>query len=93
MAMRDAALIVLENLAAGVSIALMGLCGVKLFRRFVRVLCGEEHADGLAIRRKGAPARELAAIAGMALASRLALYGLAYAMYRVLGVGSDGFFA
>ena len=88
--MSDAALIVLENLAAGVSIALMGLCGVKLLRRFVRVLRGEERADGLSCRRKGAPARELAATAAIALASRLALYVLAYAMYRVAGMGNDG---
>ena len=89
--MHDAVLIVLENLAAGVSIALMGLCGVKLLRRFVRVLRGEECADGLSGRRRGAPVWELAAAAGVMLISRLALYLLAYAMYRVLGVGSDGF--
>ena len=91
--MSDAALIVFEHLAAGVSIALMGLCGVKLLMRFVRVLRGEEAADGLAHRKKSAPVQELAIAAGAALVSRLLLYGLAYAMYRVLGIGSDSFFA
>jgi len=90
--MSDAALVVLENLAAGISIALMGICGVKLLKRFVRVLRGEERADGLLCRRRSAPARELAAIAVIALLSRLMLYVLAYAMYRVLGMGNDGFF-
>ena len=90
--MSDSVLVILENLAAGLSIALMGLCGVKLLGRFVRVLRGEELANGLSLRRKGAPLRELAAAAGIALLSRLLLYVLAYAMYRVLDVGSDGFF-
>jgi len=89
--MSDEGLIVLENLAAGLSIALMGVCGIRLLLRFVRVLRGEEESGGLACGRKGAPVRELAAAAGIALVSRLLLYGLAYCMYRVLGIGSDGF--
>ena len=89
--MSDSVLIILENLAAGISIALMGLCGAKLLMRFVRVLRGEEPANGLAVRKAGAPGRELAAAAGIALISRLLLYVLAYAMYRVLHVGSDSF--
>jgi len=88
--MSDAVLIVLENLSAGLSIALMGLCGIKLLKRFMRVLRGEETAGGVI--QQYAPARELAAAAGIALVSRLLLYVLAYAMYRVLSVGSDGFF-
>ena len=88
--MSDAVLIVFENLAAGVSITLMGVCGVRLLLRFVRVLRGEEAAAELANGR--APARELAAAAATALLSRLLLYVLAYAMYRVTGMGTDGFF-
>jgi len=90
--MSDEGLIVFEYLAAGLSIALMGLCGVKLLLRFVRVLRAEESANGLPVRRRTAPKRELAAAAGVALISRLLLYVLAYAMYRALRVGSDGFF-
>ena len=88
--MSDAVLIVMENLAAGVSIALMGVCGVRLLIRFVRVLRGREPAAG--VTRQCAPGRELAHAAGAALLSRLLLYVLAYAMYRVMGMGTDGFF-
>ena len=42
--MSDSVLIILENLAAGISIALMGLCGARLLMRFMRVLRGEESA-------------------------------------------------
>jgi len=90
--MHDSALIVLENLGALLSVVLMGLCGVNLLLRLMRVLRGEEEADGLGLRRMQAPGKELIAAAGIALVSRLLLYVLAYAMYRVLGVGSDGFF-
>lgn len=89
--MSDALLIVLENLSAGVSIALMGICGIKLLLRFVRVLSGKEAADGLLQQRNYASWRALAAAAGIALLSRLLLYVLAYAMYRALNIGSDGF--
>ena len=83
----------LEQLAAGISIALMGLCGMQLLWRFIRVLRGREPVDGLAARRRSAPARELALAACVGLGSRLLLYGLAYVLYRLLQVGGDGFFA
>ena len=91
--MDDMLVYLLEQLAAGISIALMGLCGAQLAWRFARVLRGKESADGLGARRGGAPAGELWLAAGIGLASRLALYGLAYLLYRLLEVGGDGFFA
>ena len=83
----------LEQLTAGVSIALMGLCGMQLIWRFVRVLRGKELADGLGARQRYAPERARWLAAGVGLISRLALYVLAYALYRLLKVGGDGFFA
>ena len=56
IAMSDAVVMVFEYLAAGVSIALMGICAVKLLLRFIRVLRGEEPANGIVISRKSAPA-------------------------------------
>ena len=50
--MSDAVVMVFEYLAAGISIVLMGICAVKLLFRFVRVLRGEELADGIIIRRQ-----------------------------------------
>ena len=80
----------LEHAAAALSLLLMGACGVGLRRRLLRVLRGQEAADGLARGRAFAPASALLAAAGIGLFSRLALYALAYAMYRLLGIGSDG---
>ena len=88
--MNDSLMRTLETAAAALSLLLMGACGVGLALRFVRVLRGQEKADGLTQRKKTAPASALLAAAGIGLLSRLALYLLAYAMYRVLGVGSDG---
>ena len=83
----------LEQIAAGISILLMGLCGAALLARFVRVLQGRETANGLDEQRRFAPARQLAAAAGIGLVSRVLVCLLAYALYRLLGVGGDGFFA
>ena len=80
----------LEHAAAAVSLLLMGACGVGLALRLLRVLRGQEAADGLTRRSAFAPGASLLAAAGVGLLSRLALYGLAYAMYRLLGVGNDG---
>ena len=102
--------------AALLSLLLMGLCGLRLLARFVRVLRGQERADGLtnpeppavqatpaarAMRpgrtgrtgRTASTARELLLAALVTLASRLLLYALAYALYRLLGIGDKGFFA
>jgi len=87
--MDDMLAYVLECLAAGISILLMGLCGAGLLARFVRVLQGKETADGLRIRRF-APEGELASAAAAGFVSRLLVILLAYALYRLLGVGSDG---
>jgi len=89
--MNDTLILVLEQLAAAVSLLLMGLCGVRLLVRLVRVMRGREAADGLGRRITYAPLSALAAAAGIALLSRLMLYVLAYAMYRAFGVGSEGF--
>ena len=89
--MNDTLMLVLEQLAAAVSLLLMGVCGVRLLVRLVRVLRGRETADGLSRRRTYAPVWALAAAAGIALLSRLMLYVLAYAMYRGLCAGGDSF--
>ena len=96
------------RLAATVlSLLLMGLCSLRLLARFIRVLRGRERADGLPDREPsgaqivpaaqamytGSTVRELLLAALAALASRLLLYMLAYALYRLLGLGHNGFFA
>ena len=88
--MDDTLVYALELLSSGISILLMGLCGIQLLARFVRVLNGREAANGLRAARRYAPAAHLAAAAGMGLASRLLVCLLAYALYRLLGVGADG---
>ena len=88
--MNETLTLTLERAAAALSLLLMGACGAGLLRRLVRVLRGQEAADGLTRRRAFAPASALLAAAGIGLISRLALYALAYAMYRLLGMGSDG---
>lgn len=82
----------LERAAAAVSLLLMGACGVQLLARLTRVLRGQERADGLANPPAHAPVRQMLAAAGLALVTRLAIYALAYAMYRLNG-GGDGFLA
>lgn len=90
--MSDFMLSVLEGAAAAVSLLLMGIFGVRLLLRLIRVLRGQETADGLTRRRICAPAGELAAAAAAALLSRLIVYVLAYAMYHMAG-GGDGLMA
>lgn len=87
--MTDALRTWLPTAAAGVSIALMGLCALRLLARLIRVLRGQEDpftpvrpADELPGR---APARALLAAAGAALLSRALVYLLAYAMRRAMG--------
>jgi len=91
--MNDWMIGMLEQAGAAVSIVLMGICLVRLLVRFGCVLDGRECADGLGGVRRYAPAYHLLAAAGTALVSRILLYLLAYAMYRLLHVGGDGFFA
>ena len=94
----------LQTALAALSVILMGACGVRLLARLIRLLAGRETADrfsvntiaepsgaGKAPAAPGAPGRELVAAAAVTLASRLAIYLLAYAMYRLLGVGDAGF--
>lgn len=88
--MNESLTLALEHAAAAVSLLLMGACGAGLLLRLIRVLRGQEAADGLTGRRASAPGASLLAAAGIGLLSRLTLYALAYAMYRLLGVGSDG---
>ena len=89
--MNDTLILVFEQLAAAVSLLLMGVCGVCLLARLLRVLRGQEPADGLRSSAAYAPLSALAAAAGVALLSRLMLYALAYAMYRGFAIGSDSF--
>ena len=84
---------IFERLAAGTSLVLMGLCGAFLLVRFVRVLRGQEKADGLERERAFAPQEEMAAAALACLLSRLALFVLAYIMAKLLGLAQGGFFS
>ena len=63
----------LEHAAAAASLLLMGACGVGLALRLLRVLRGQEAADGLTRRSAFAPGASLLAAAGVGLLSRLAL--------------------
>ena len=90
--MSDFTLSMLEGAAATVSLLLMGIFGVGLLLRLIRVLRGQEAADGLTAARRDVPARGMAAAAAAAVLSRLLIYLLAYAMYRA-GGGADGLFA
>lgn len=91
--MNDWIISIFEIAGAGASIVLMGMGAFGLLRRFVRVLRGQETADGLTAGRSYAPASHLLAAAAIAFASRVLIYVLAYAMYRLARVGADGFFA
>ncbi|MDO5378794.1 MAG: mannosyltransferase family protein, partial [Clostridia bacterium] len=78
---------------AGISVALMGLCGVRLLASLTRVLLGKETEGGLSkaacAQGRGAPPSALIAAALCALLSRLLLYALAYAMHRAMGRGGS----
>ena len=74
--MDDTLVYALEQLTAGLSIALMGLCGAGLLARLVRVIRGEEPAHGLRAARRFAPGKALLCSAAAGLASRLMLYVL-----------------
>lgn len=89
--MDDGVMQALESVGAALSILLMGVCAVRLLARFAGVLRGREAAGG--VTHAHAPLRALGAAAAVGLVSRMALYLLAYAMYRMLGVGSDGLLA
>ena len=89
--MDDRLVYIAEQIAAYASMLLMGACGVQLLLRFARVLRGRETTDGLAKRRRFAPHSALILAGCAGLFSRLALYVLAYTMYRMSGVGSEGF--
>lgn len=85
--MNDELCLLLEEVGAAASLLLMGAAGVRLLMRLTRVLRGQETTDGRANGKdiSGAPRREVIMAAFAALASRLALYLLAYALYRLLG--------
>lgn len=89
--MPDNVSLVFETAAAAVSVLLMGICGVRLLIRFVRMLTGAEPACGYRTQRGFAPGQALLCAAGAALVSRLMIYLLAYAMYRLTGIGASGF--
>lgn len=88
----------IEGAAAALSLLLMGACGVRLLSRLFCVMRGLEPA-GAPPKRRRRPVRRLSpsgacfAAALVTLASRLLLYLLAYAMYRLFADGKDGFFA
>ena len=80
---------ILPDVAAVLSILLMGACGVQLFVRLVRVTRGREP---LAVQsQQAATRREILMAMGAAVLSRLVIYLIAYAMYRASGgMGSFG---
>ncbi|MBP3656445.1 MAG: hypothetical protein J6K32_07090 [Clostridia bacterium] len=90
--MTDQVVDLMCNAAAVISIVLMAVCGVRLLLQFVRVLRGQDAADGAGGRRRRyAPGRELAMVFALALLSRVLVYLFAYAMHRA-GGGTGGFF-
>lgn len=82
----------IETLTVVLSLLLMGTCGVKLLARLYRVLRGTECVRESAVPR-AVGMRTLLRVALLTLASRLALFVLAYAMYRLFAAGEDGFLA
>ena len=88
--MEDNLILAMEWMAALLSVLLMGACGVQLLIRFARVLRGREAAHGLSARSVFAPRRALLLAGCAGLFSRLMMYLLAYAMYRLGGMGADG---
>ena len=82
-----------ETAAAGMALLLMGIGGARLLMRLVRLMRTGEGWESHAPRRQFAPAQMMLAAAGAALVSRVLIYLTAYGMYRLLGVGCDGFFA
>lgn len=78
-----------QSAAALASIALMGVCGLRLLRGLGRLLQGREAAWG---RPAGAlPLHGMAKSGAAMLTSRLLLLAAAYALYRLTGAGSDSF--
>ena len=71
--------------AAVVSVLMMGACGVLLLIRLTRVLRGQETACGARNTSRKTPVQGILLAMLAALLSRLALYGLAYAMHRAMG--------
>lgn len=79
-----------QSIAAGLSVALTLAIGAQLLLRLVRVVRGKECESGM--RRRGAiDWRGMLLAAGAALATRVLVYGVAYAMMRLSGV-EGGFF-
>jgi len=87
--MRETLSTVLPDAAAGISLLLMGICGVKLLMRLIAVMRGRECVCTELPKRRFAPACALLAAAAAGLLSRLLLYLLAFVMYRFLAVGSE----
>jgi len=79
--------------AAVVSVVMMGVFGVQLLARLVRVAAGRETPDGLGagVRQQSLPVGAMALAALAALASRVIVYLIAWRMMRLTGQ-EGGFF-
>ncbi|MBP3428108.1 MAG: hypothetical protein J6M47_07600 [Clostridia bacterium] len=91
--MTDTAILIAQRLAAAASILLMGVFGLGLLRRLTRLILGKETADGpRKIIRTGRRAymTQLTLVFAAAVASRLLIYLIAWAMHRA-GGWSGGF--
>ena len=77
--------------AALLSLVLMGICGVALLMRLIRVLRGQESACRPLGTLPYTHGRNVLLVMTVALLSRLALYLLAYGMRRMMG-GEGGLF-
>ena len=97
-----APILIAEYAAAALSLLLMGACGAGLLLRLVNVLRGREAADRMPweapnsarrapLRGPGSSPRACLIAAGVTLGSRLLLFVFAYALYRGLRIGDDGF--
>ena len=71
--------------ASAASVLLMGACGVLLLIRLTRMLRGQETACGAWNTKRHTPVRGILLAMLAAILSRLAIYGLAYAMHRAMG--------
>jgi len=73
------------QMAAALSVLMMGACGVFLLARLIRVVRGQEEACPAPNTQEHAPGREILLAMGIALLSRLAVYAVAWGMWRMTG--------
>ena len=80
------------KIAAACAILLMGVCGVSLLRRLIRVAQGRADACRADQLQAGVCVKGVLAAMAAALLSRLVIYVVAWGMYRLSG-GNEGLLA